>query len=162
MKSADYLDRVKAEKQISSDYALAKALGVQESALANYRHGRRVMDTYTAARVAELLRLDPMEVIAAAQVEREKDATKRAYWADWLKRFAPDARAVVPAILGLTCTMMSAYISESDTAISSPAPLFNIDYAHFAALLVLLAYLGERAIRRAVVAAATPVPQASS
>ena len=38
------------------------------------------MDDYTAAKVANVLKINPLEVIAAANAEREKDSQKAEFW----------------------------------------------------------------------------------
>ena len=80
MKTTEYLDAVKTRAALTSDYQLARLLGLEPSNITMYRKERRVMDDYTAARVAELLDIDELEVIAQANAEREKDAAKRAFW----------------------------------------------------------------------------------
>lgn len=76
----DYLSEAKQRLGLKSDYALAKELGISEGSIGHYRNGRRVLDDYTAAKLAEALEIDPLEVIAAANAEREKDEKKREYW----------------------------------------------------------------------------------
>jgi transcriptional regulator with XRE-family HTH domain len=93
MKSTtEYLDEAKKRAGIESDYALAKRLGVTKAAISNYRQGISKMDDYTAAQIADLLEVDPLEVIAAANAEREKDEKKKDYWR---KIFARCAAACV-------------------------------------------------------------------
>ncbi len=80
MKTLEYLDAVKKKQGLTSDYQLAKLLGLETSNMTMYRKQRRVMDDYIAALVAELLEIDQMELIAQANAEREKDPNKRAFW----------------------------------------------------------------------------------
>lgn len=89
MKTSKYLDRAKQATKSQSDYALAKLLGIDDSALQHYRKGRRIMDTYTATKIAQLLDINPMELIAVAEAERATDAQKRLYWLKWVKRVCP-------------------------------------------------------------------------
>lgn len=64
-----YLAAVKAKLGISSDYALQKPLGLSKQGVSYLANGG-VMSTTTAAKVAELLELDPLKVIADAELER--------------------------------------------------------------------------------------------
>lgn len=79
----EFLDAVKVRHGLESDYALAKALGVGTSVIGNYRVGRSHLNNTMAAKVAELLALDPLEVIAAAEIERAeraKDEKAKGFW----------------------------------------------------------------------------------
>lgn len=76
----DYIKEAKAALGIQSDYALAKWLGITRHAVSGYQTGNRIIDDYTAAKIAEALGIDPLEVIAVANMEREKDEKRQAYW----------------------------------------------------------------------------------
>lgn len=78
--TVQYLDAVKRKLNLPSDYAAAKSLGITRAAVSKYRVGISGFDDLTAVRVAEILGLDPMEVIAASNAERSKDAAARAVW----------------------------------------------------------------------------------
>lgn len=81
MKSTvEYLDAVKIRLDLPSDYAAAKALGVTRAAVSKYRLGHASFDDTTALRVAEILEIQPFEVIAAANVERARDTETRSLW----------------------------------------------------------------------------------
>jgi transcriptional regulator with XRE-family HTH domain len=80
MKTIDYLKKVKECIDISSDYALAKKLGVTKQTISGYMNGSRVMDDYIAAKVADVLKINPLRVIAEANAEREKDSQKAEFW----------------------------------------------------------------------------------
>lgn len=75
-----YLDEAKKKLGAGSDYELDKMTGLGQSNIHRYRNGKSVMDDYSCAKIAEILELSPLEVIAAANAEREKDAQKRAFW----------------------------------------------------------------------------------
>jgi plasmid maintenance system antidote protein VapI len=79
----DYLNEAKARLGLESDYALAKHLGLTVGSVSHYVNRRRVIDNYTAAKLAEILGVEPIEVIAAAEFEREKDEQRKIFW----KRF---------------------------------------------------------------------------
>lgn len=78
--SCDWIDAVKRRHGLDSDYAVAKLLEVSTSHISHYRNGRSTMDPYMAARVAELLDLEPIQVIACAEAERARDAGKKDFW----------------------------------------------------------------------------------
>ncbi|HDR9314036.1 TPA: hypothetical protein QDB16_000475 [Burkholderia vietnamiensis] len=76
----EYLDAVKAKLDLPSDYAAAKHLHVTRAAVSRYRNGDGTFDDTTAVRAAEILGIDPMEIIAAMNVERARDDETRALW----------------------------------------------------------------------------------
>lgn len=93
--TVQWLDAVKARLDLPSDYAAAKALNVTRSAVSKYRLGRSVFDEKTCIRVAEILGVDPLEVIASARVESAKDAQTRNVWTHALEVFSSGFRTLV-------------------------------------------------------------------
>ncbi|HDR9032659.1 TPA: helix-turn-helix domain-containing protein [Burkholderia vietnamiensis] len=86
--TVEWLDAVKARLDLPSDYAAAKALGVTRSTISGYRTGRSVFDEKTAIRVAEIMDIDPFEVIAAAHAESSRDDRTKAIWIHALEVFS--------------------------------------------------------------------------
>lgn len=80
MKTTDYLAEAFKRSGASSKAQFAKHLGVNRSAITMYESGERVMDDFVAARIADMLEIDTMIVIAQANAEREKDESRREYW----------------------------------------------------------------------------------
>lgn len=80
MKTTEYLAAVRRKMGLSRSAEVARLLELSEAAVSRYESGARVMDDYTAARVAEVLGIDPLTVIAQANAEREKDGEKRQFW----------------------------------------------------------------------------------
>lgn len=75
-----FLDQVKKSHGLTSDYQLAKHLGITQAAVTRYRKKQSTMDNYIALKVAETLSVDPMEIIATANMERTKDQVERDAW----------------------------------------------------------------------------------
>ncbi len=96
-----WLDAIKKARGLSSDYAVAKALGVTAQVISHYRNGRRAFDPYTAAKVAELVGVEPMQVIASVEAERARNDEQRAFWrrlaAAWLLPMCAAAGLATPA-----------------------------------------------------------------
>lgn len=80
MNTLEILDAVKKSHGLSTDTELANLLECSTAQISQYRTKKRTMDDYTASRVADLLGLDPMALIAQANAEREKNEEKREYW----------------------------------------------------------------------------------
>jgi hypothetical protein len=78
--TVQYLDALKARLDLPSDYAAAHVLGVTRATVSKYRLGKSVFDERIAAHVAELLSLDPLEVISACKAESAQDVHMRRVW----------------------------------------------------------------------------------
>lgn len=100
MKPADYLDAVKARISVTSDYELAKRLGVQRGPLSQMRSGERAVPLDVAFKIAITLELDPAEVVADLEAQRAKTPKAREFWAGFISH-ARQAAAVVLCMLAL-------------------------------------------------------------
>ncbi|RQQ65558.1 DUF3693 domain-containing protein [Burkholderia stagnalis] len=95
-----YLDALKKRYDLPSDYAAAKVLGVTRAAVSRYRNGLSVFDEATAIRTADLLDLDPLEVIAACKAESATDARARRVWENaWGKATGAAVTAAVAVVM---------------------------------------------------------------
>lgn len=101
-----YLDAAMARLGIQSDYALADRLGVTPQAISKMRGGGAMSNT-TAVRIAEILDIDPIRVIAESEIERGAD---QVIW----RRIAQKATA---------CALLAVGIG----AAPSPAPAAGAD-----------------------------------
>lgn len=90
----EFLDELKARNNGASDYAIAKLLGVTRACTSSYRTGRSYFDDKTAIRVAELLEIDPAQIIACVHYERAKKAEEKAIWKGILERLGGIAAAL--------------------------------------------------------------------
>lgn len=85
-RSSDYLrDALEAMGDISQNQK-AKKLGISSGGMSMYLSGERIMDNYACMMVAQVLGLEGIEVIAAAQMEREKSEERRAFWEELRKK----------------------------------------------------------------------------
>lgn len=88
MKPTAYLDAVKAELKLPSDYALGKALELPSKSIPAIRSGERAMPLDVAFRIAITLNLDPAQVVADLAEQREKNEQRREFWRSFLSRAA--------------------------------------------------------------------------
>lgn len=102
--SKEYLEEALSAMGDVSDTEKAKALKIAGSTLSLYRSGDRKMDDYACIMVARVLGLDPMEIIAACQEEREKSEERREFWKD----FRQTLGAKLAAVLTIGTAMMMA------------------------------------------------------
>lgn len=86
MKPADYLDAAKARLNIASDYELAKRLLERPNNMTGYRTGDRNIPLNVAFKLAVILELDPAQVVADLESQREKNPDKRAFWDSFMSR----------------------------------------------------------------------------
>lgn len=80
MKTVEYLDECKKKLDITSNYALAKALDIAEQRIHDYYKGRNGPDDYGCFKIAECLAIDPAIVIAEIRAETEKNPRKREFF----------------------------------------------------------------------------------
>lgn len=88
MNTIDLLEAVKVRRGVASDYALAKVLGVTQQAVSSYRAGNSKISDDVALTVAEILQLEPMQVIALANAERAKTEAQKARWMGLVEKFS--------------------------------------------------------------------------
>lgn len=113
MKPSAYLDAVKAQLNIESDYQLEKRLEVGKGHVNEMRSGKRGIPLNIAFKIAITLQLDPAQVIADLEEQREKNEARRAFWRGFLSR-APMLLAV------LVCTLVWSFSAISGNVAVGP------------------------------------------
>lgn len=93
MESAKYLEQVKAQCGLRSDYALAKCLGITQPEANLIRRGLKTPNPELCVRIAELLGLNPVELLLVAQKDKAPTSVKP-YWSMALT--AVDVMSQVP------------------------------------------------------------------
>lgn len=97
--TVQWLDEAKAKHQLS-DYALAPKLGVGRGQISRYRNGADFLSDDAAFKLAELLEIDPAQIVASAHAERAKSTEAKAFWMQWAERLgSATAAAVVGVVL---------------------------------------------------------------
>lgn len=86
MKPSAYLDALKAQLNINSDYELAKRLGIPNANMPGMRDGSRKVSNDLAFKIAITLELDPASVIADLEEQRAKNPERREFWRGFLQR----------------------------------------------------------------------------
>jgi transcriptional regulator with XRE-family HTH domain len=100
MKSVKFLERLKKERELTSDRQLAIYLGVGTSTISQYMKGNRVMDRETCAKVAMALNLnehEAMQLIAATAADQAEQAGEKSLWEVFMNRGAAVAASVLMA-----------------------------------------------------------------
>ena len=93
--TVQFLDAVRVRHELTSDYQLAKFLGVPQTSISSYRTGRSMMDEAMCLKIAAALAIEPGEVLVAIAFEREKRAEVKSAWQRVAQRLASVAGAVV-------------------------------------------------------------------
>lgn len=96
----EYLDEIRAARNLPSDYALAAHLEVGRAHLSNWRNEVNEPDTYHCARIADDLGIDHREVIAAAsaaRARRQKKIEQVDYWESLWRRVRQATAAAIIA-----------------------------------------------------------------
>lgn len=100
MKPSEYFEAAKTALNIQSDYELAKRFGVGNGRIAMIKSGERPVPLDIAYKLAITLNLDPAEVVADLESQREKNPTRQAFWRSFIKH-ARTAAAMVLCMLAL-------------------------------------------------------------
>jgi len=84
MKAAEYLDAAKEKLNLQSDYSLAQIMKVPKQYVQEIRKGKRAVPLSAAYWLAITLELDPAEVVADLEAQREKNPIKQEFWRSFL------------------------------------------------------------------------------
>jgi len=90
---------------IKSDYKLAQALEIHTARVSSYMSGKEQPDTYTAVRMALILKRDPTEIIAMIESEKEKNEKKKAFWVDFLAHVRQAAKLYMLALVFIASSL---------------------------------------------------------
>ncbi len=117
--SIEYLDLVKEKLGVESDYALAKKLELTKSAISTIRMQKGFIGEDTAIKIALILRIDPIEILAATAAERTKNAMAKTVWRDLSERLSVSTAALV-----LVSSILQVAPNQAEArAITGPYPL---------------------------------------
>lgn len=88
MDMAKVINEAKEKLGVESDYSLAKRLEIPNPRISEYRSGKARPDAYACARFAEVLEMDPFELLAQVEAATEKNEARRTYWKQVAERMA--------------------------------------------------------------------------
>lgn len=95
----EYVDEAQKKLSLESDAAFSKHLGGQRTLVSSWKNDGKNPDDYYCIVIAEILGIDPLEVIAASNHARAKDADKKAWWENFSRQYV--GKTVVGVLLGL-------------------------------------------------------------
>lgn len=79
------LDRAKEATGVTTEYALAKALGLTKQQVSEYYKGRVIPSEYACLQIAKAIGRAYEEVQAIVRIEAEKDEARRETWRQYYK-----------------------------------------------------------------------------
>lgn len=88
LSTVQLLDLARERQGGVTDYRISKLLGLTPKHVSNYRVGRSTPVNPVAMRLAELAGVDPMEAVAAVNLERSTSPEDREVWETMLRRLA--------------------------------------------------------------------------
>lgn len=88
MQANDLLNAAKDRLKLESDYALAKRLNLPRQSMPGIREGKRNLPLDVAYRLAIILEVDPAQVVAELEAERERNPQRAEFWRSFLSRAA--------------------------------------------------------------------------
>lgn len=124
MNTCEWLDKVKEEKQIVSDYKLGKSLGIAPSRVSGYRISNTQMGDELALKIEKLLKLPAGTVLLDMHAER----TKCVQASKVFKKLAKELTSAAASLL-ITIVMLNAVFYPSESmAIATDQVSNNVYY----------------------------------
>jgi len=107
MTPSEYLDQIKAKIGVESDYALAHTLDIPKQRISAWRASSAWPDAYACARIAVTLNLNPQDVIADIESQREKNPKRAEFWRSFVLEHQRKAAAWMLGIVSAACFGMA-------------------------------------------------------
>lgn len=107
---ADYVEEAKEKSGVKSDRAFSLHIGGSEGLVSKWINEGKHPEDYYCIRIAEILRINPLEIIAAANWEREKSQDKKDWWENFRRAQTKQAGAVLPHFTALLLTTTASCI----------------------------------------------------
>lgn len=85
MNLIELIEKAKTRANIPSDYALAKALGIERQIISQWRKGNRHPSNEEAVQLATLAGLPEMQVIALIELQTANSEKKRKFWEHYIE-----------------------------------------------------------------------------
>ena len=119
----ELIEKAKIRANITSDYALAKVLGVDRRYVSLWKKGKKHPSTDEAVKLATLAGLEEMPVIAQIEYQSATTEKKKEFWKCYLEKHG------IAAVLCMSVLAVS-IILKPETAEASVLQLGNYD-GHF-------------------------------
>ncbi|MDR3159966.1 MAG: helix-turn-helix transcriptional regulator [Zoogloeaceae bacterium] len=117
MELRDYIEE--GTRKASSQKALAEYLNVYASNIRDVNRGMRGLPNDTCIKLARLINVDPLEVIAASELVTEKKPEKRAFWLPFVEH-AKAACALLAVMTVISGTAQEARAAQAESGYNNP------------------------------------------
>lgn len=101
MELSEIIEKAKTRANITSDYALAKVLGIDRRIVSDWKRGKKHPNNEEAIKLATLAGIEDMRVIAEIEMRSANTEKKREFWKSYI-----DTRGLT-ATLGLIALGLS-------------------------------------------------------
>lgn len=100
----EIIEKAKTRANITSDYALAKVLGIDRRIVSDWKKGKRHPNNEEAIKLATLAGIEEMRVIAEIELRTANTEKKQDFWKSYL-----ESRGITATIgmIGLAITIMA-------------------------------------------------------
>lgn len=88
------MEEIRAVADPRTGYRIAQLLDIPRPRVSEYVRGLQNADAYTCAKIAEILKRDPLEIIAQVEAEAARTEKKRAYWRSFFSGLKHSAHVV--------------------------------------------------------------------
>lgn len=82
----ELIERAKTRANLSSDYALAKAIGIPQSIITHWKKGKRHPSNEEAIQLATLAGIPEMTVIAEIELATATTEKKKKFWENYIEK----------------------------------------------------------------------------
>lgn len=110
--TADYVQMLKDQNGLSSNYQVAKYLATTDSHVAAWTKGRSTFNDHTALIIAKELKIDPLEIVTCCHIERAEKSgdidVARVYRKMLFKLAGPVAAGLSAFMVGVFWSELSA------------------------------------------------------
>lgn len=120
MRTKELLLECRAKNGWTTDYQLAKGLEIPTQRIYDYMSGKRQPDTYAIVRIAECLKLDPLELIAEYGQETAKRAQEVEFWRGFRGRVGKQIGGYIAGLLFTLFLLAGGNSAENRVAVFRP------------------------------------------
>ena len=85
MELTEIIEKTKTRANITSDYALAKVLGIDRRVISDWKKGKRHPNNEEAIKLATLAGIEEIKVIAAIELKTANTEKKKEFWKSYIE-----------------------------------------------------------------------------
>jgi transcriptional regulator with XRE-family HTH domain len=82
----EIIEKAKTRANITTDYALAKAMGIDRRIISDWKKGKKHPNNQEAIQLATLAGLEEMKVIASIEFRTANTESKKEFWKSYMER----------------------------------------------------------------------------